>query len=128
MHKAKTTKKVKGVVIPLKYVEAVDRGVKLLDMLLGRKEWLRRFDSDRFNIRSSSSCVAGQIFSDDFFSRSDGPTDGYTRFVQFLDGIKKSGRAKHFGFHSGGSAKGWQYLQDLWYAKISNLKRAQKRG
>lgn len=109
--------------IPLKYFEAVDNGVKLLDMLVGRKEWLKRMDMSNFDIQDPNTCVAGNVWEENYEFAS-----GYRRFTGILDELVGDGSgAKKFGFVAD-TDRGMQHLQDLWVHKIKNLKRAQARA
>lgn len=124
----KTKKAVKKAVkqprpIPLKYFEAVDNGVKLLDMLVGRKEWLSRMDMSDFDIEDPHTCVAGNVWEETYEFAS-----GYRHFTELLGALCGNDHgAKKFGFVAD-SDKGMQHLQDIWVRKINNLKRAQARA
>lgn len=124
----KKTVKKKVVHIPHKYVAAVNEGVKFLDMIFGRKEWLRRMDMSSFDITDSYTCVAGNVFRDAMFG---GQEAGYDSFIQAIEAMGAGydvaeKTAARFGFYSK-SSRGWGFLQDLWVVKINNLKRAQAR-
>lgn len=123
--KAKVKKSApRRILIPRKYVEQVERGVKLLDILFGRKVWLRRMKMGTFDITEPEVCVAGNVFKDtNFFGE-----DGYDKFIRFLAGIEHGDTyGVGFGFSST-TDKGFQYLQDLWVMKIKKLKAAAKRS
>ena len=116
------------VLIPRKYVVAVENGVKWLDLTLGRKRWLRRMNLKGFDINSGKACVAGTVFQDAFFKddNEEYGSDGYDRFISFMRLLGAEGAIKdgmHLGFYTD-SDQGMQYLQDLWVAKIKKLKRA----
>lgn len=111
-------KAARRVVIPHNYLEDVERGVKLLDMLVGRSKWLKKINVERLHIRNSATCVAGSVFDNYRFE------DGYKTFLDLLNTLGGH-NTSHFGFCSDGS-RGWQVLQDLWVAKIKRLKAAQR--
>lgn len=106
--------------IPAKYVEAVNAGVKFLDMVVGRKKWLGRMNMRKFEIDDPSTCVAGNIFRDAYFK---GETNGFESFQSAISALGGNGEklAYTFGFNAG-NEKGMQYLQDLWVMKIKQLK------
>lgn len=124
-------RKVKVIRIPKKYIDAVNRGVKWLDVTLGRKVWLKRMDMTLFDIEDSNTCVAGNVFKDVFIksnSAFDTAEDGYDRFIEIMDAVgAKDSRSKaiEFGFNADGE-RGMQYLQDIWVRKIKRLKASAK--
>lgn len=117
---AKKKKAVKRPLIPLKYLEAVERGVEFLDMVVGRKKWLRRMKMRDFDIKDPNTCVAGNVFESAYF---DGNSDGYNSFMEAVNAIGGDGDklAGQFGFQADND-KGYQYLQDLWVMKVKQLK------
>lgn len=119
--------KTKNLVFPKKYVAAVELGVKWLDLTFGRKNWLKRMDMSGFDIDSTHTCVAGNVFRDVFFNGVDSDDSGYSKFTAIMDTLGVGDRqGEKFGFYSQ-SEKGMQHLQDLWVRKIINLKRAEAR-
>jgi hypothetical protein len=130
--KMKTKSKTKIKPFPLKYIEAVERGVQWLDLMFGRKEWLKRMDMRLFDIKSGSVCVAGNVFRDAFIKNQDAfndpsSDDGYGRFVEMMKSMGAPKADERFGFFSE-SDTGMQHLQDLWVRKINGLKAAQSRS
>lgn len=116
--------------IPKKYIDAVNRGVKWLDVTLGRKVWLKRMDMTLFDIEDANVCVAGNVFRDAFIKNNGSfqdAEDGYDRFIEIMEAIGSDGRSKaiEFGFNSD-QERGMQYLQDLWVRKIKRLKASAK--
>ncbi len=109
--------------IPLKYFVAVEQGTKFLDLILGRKVWLRRMNMRKFNIEQGNVCVAGNVFKDALF---DGADDGYDSFLNAINTIGEGGAkdsaSLRFGFHAT-TDKGWQYLQDIWVRRITMMKK-----
>lgn len=111
-------KRAKAIVIPLHVIRNVDRGVRFLDMLLGRKEWLSRMDLAQFDIESPITCVAGNIFKNGMA--------GYDAFQQAMsllhvsdsDGIR-------FGFNEDKDGD-LPFLQDVWARRIKVMKKAHK--
>lgn len=117
----KAKKKAKVVRIPAKYFEAVENGIKFLDLVVGRRTWLNRMDMRKFDITDPRTCVAGNVFQEAYF---DGADSGYRSFcnaVIALGGNDVKIEMK-LGFNAP-SSKGMQYLQDIWVRKIKSLKR-----
>lgn len=115
-------KKAKPFRFAKKYIDAVNLGVKWLDLTLGRKEWLSRMDMSNFDIESGSTCVAGNVFKNSSFGEN-----GYEAIENFLNDIgAHDEHARRFGF-AAESDRGWQQLQDLWLMKIKALKAAARR-
>lgn len=114
----KKTTKVKNIKIPNRIFVQVENGIKFLDNLLGRKEWLRRMNMDMFNINRTQQCVCGNVFKNGM--------NGYDAFVQAMhllhvedhEGIK-------FGFYTDKN-NDWPFLQDVWVAEINKMKKAAK--
>lgn len=124
-----TRTKSKVIILPRKYVEAVNNGVKWLDVTFGRKEWLRRMDMRKFDIVNESTCVAGNVFQDAFIKDKNAfeNKDGWSRFGELMEAIGVSDTQGHkFGFNAN-TDKGKQYLQDIWVRKIKALKVAAKK-
>ncbi len=126
--KAKT-KKVKIVHIPKKYFDAVDNGVKFLDLTFGRKVWLKKMDMSNFNIRDEGLCVAGNVFRDAMFGGSE---EGFNSFLQAVDAlaggkdrfsVQAYATAARFGFYTS-AENGFQYLQDIWVKRINRMRKA----
>lgn len=113
--------KKKVIIISKKYVEAVDNGIAFLDMILGRKTWLRRMNMKNFDIKQASVCIAGNVFATALFDDSE---DGFNSFVRAINTIGSGDKiAEKFGFQSN-SDRGWQNLQDIWVMKITRMKKA----
>lgn len=119
--KKKAVKKTRSIIIPAKYVRAVEEGVKFLDLMFGRKEWLKRMDMTDFEIENPNTCVAGNVFKDSMFGVND---SGYRSFIDGVRALGVSGfdTAKRFGFDVE-TTSGGQHLQDLWVRKIKAFKR-----
>lgn len=114
----------KAPVIPFKYVEAVARGVQFLDLVFGRKGWLRRMNMKNFSIHDGSVCVAGNVFESVWNHGGDSTDHGYAKFVSLMEELNakdNENAAKRFGFITD-SEKGMQHLQDLWVMTINKLK------
>ncbi len=111
----------KVMVFSPKYVAAVEEGVKFLDLVVGRKRWLKNMDLSDFEIQRPSTCVAGNIFKDAMF---DGQDDGYNSFLGAVTALggNEDKTSERFGFVAQ-SDKGFQQLQDLWVRKITLLKK-----
>lgn len=112
----KTAKKV--IKIPAHLIEAVENGIKFLDFMIGRKEWLSRMDMTNFDIESPSTCVAGNVFDN-----SNGI--GFSNVQEALTalGVDSEKGPKKFGFNAN-SDKEMQFLQDIWVRRINAMKRA----
>lgn len=116
--KAAKPKAKKVVVIPRRIIKQVDEGVKFLDILFGREEWLSRMDMTLFDIEDPSTCVAGNVFAN-------GMT-GYENFtdamrllhVEDMSGIK-------FGFNEDVNGD-FPHLQDVWVRIIKRMKKEAK--
>jgi len=117
-------KKVKP--IPKKYLDAVERGIKWLDLTFGRKKWLKRINISDFNINGFNTCVAGNVFEERFFKGEGFGVNGYDRFTSFMIACGADDETgTRFGFYSDSDA-GMQHLQDIWVAKIRKLKGLKK--
>lgn len=117
----KVAKRAKRFVFSLRYVAAVEEGVKFLDLVMGRKKWLQKMDMGNFHIDRPSVCVAGNVFQDVMF---EGSHSGYESFKAAISAIGGGGNdaAIRFGFNAP-SDRGLQQLQDLWVRKITLLKK-----
>lgn len=110
--------------IPAKYFEAVANGIAFLDLVLGRKVWLRRMNMRKFKIEQSNACIAGNVFKDALFDNAD---DGYNSFLEAVNTLGDDKASERLGF-SANSEKGWQYLQDIWVRRINYMKRSVPKG
>ncbi len=115
-------KKIKKIIIPKKYFFAVRNGIAWLDLTFGRKEWLKRMDMSKFDIKEPGTCVAGNVFETAMGK------DGYDVFYDALSNLGvKDYHGTHLGFFVGKeynpNNKGWQYLQDIWVHAIKRMKK-----
>lgn len=101
---------------------AINKGVKWLDLTLGRKEWIKRIDLTKFYIDDGKVCIMGNVFGDDFFNGSDVEENGYRRFTSFMDCIGGEHYGRAFGFASEQDS-GWSTVQELWVKKLKALKK-----
>lgn len=117
-------KKAKQILIPLKYLAAVDRGIEWLDLTVGRKKWLSKMDMSMFDIKSSTQCVAGNVFKDSMFK---GATNGYGSFLEAINFLGGYGSdvSLNLGFSSN-TERGFQHLQDIWVKRINRMKKASR--
>ncbi len=125
--KKKRVAKKQVIVIPMKYVEAVELGALWLDVTFGHKEWLKRIDMSLFDITDPETCVAGNVFKDSkFFNSPEGNDDNYEGYEQFREVMRKLNNKDDlgvkFGFYAE-SDRGMAFLQDLWVRKIAYLKK-----
>lgn len=113
---ARARKRVKTVVIPRRIIQKVEKGIKFLDILLGRKEWLSRMDLSHFEIDNKFTCVCGNIFKNGMA--------GYDAFTEAMEKLKVSDEAGiQFGFNEDENGD-YPFLQDVWLRRIKSMKRA----
>lgn len=109
--------------IPKHIFDRVDKGIQLLDILLGRKEWLSRMDLKEFDIKDTNTCVAGSVWAECY----DFGEDGYDRFCALLNTLGGDGTAYKFGFNTDEDADEhdtqFQQLQDVWVRTIQHMKK-----
>lgn len=126
--KTKTKKVVaKKIIIPAKYIKAVENGIAFLDITLGRREWLSRMDMKDFDIIDAGTCVAGNVWKDAYRPKNDDDDDdsedGYENFGHAMRLLNQNDpEGERFGFYSG-DPKGFQYLQDIWVRVINKMKK-----
>lgn len=114
----------RGPVIPKHIYDRVDRGVQLLDLMLGRKEWLGRMDLGNFDIKDPNTCVAGSVWAECY----EFGNDGYDRFCELLNVLGGGGTSYRLGFNThddeddGGMVQ-FQQLQDVWVRTIQLMKK-----
>lgn len=122
----------RGPIIPAAIYGRVERGVKLLDMLIGRKEWLSRMDLKEFDIKDPNTCVAGSVWAECYSFDVDGfendADSGYDVFCKMLDLVGSEGTAHKFGFNTEDRCDDdhdteFQQLQDVWVRTIQELKK-----
>lgn len=120
-----------GPIIPAAIYGRVERGVKLLDMLIGRKEWLSRMDLKKFDIKDPNTCVAGSVWAECYSFEMDGfdtSDSGYDLFCKLLELAGGDGTAHKFGFNTENHNDSdhdteFQQLQDVWVHTIQQLKK-----
>lgn len=105
----------KVIKIPARIFKQVDAGVKFLDNLLGRKEWLSRMNMKDFDIMNVNTCVAGNVFSNGMAGY-----DAFTEAMQLLHVDDLSGIK--FGFYADDMDE-YPFLQDVWVKEIKRLKK-----
>ncbi len=116
--------------IPTRVWKQVDKGVTLMDLLFGRKEWLSRFDLGNFDITDASTCVAGNVFENSM--------SGYEEFQEGMKnlGLDEEEKAREFGFlwkdsdtedDDEKNDQEAQWLQDAWYQTIKQMKKRPKK-
>lgn len=118
--KKKVSRRAKKIVIPRHIFRQVNEGVKFLDIVVGRKEWLSRMNMSMFNIDIDSQCVCGNVFSNGM--------NGYDAFIKAMNllHVKDSDGVK-FGFYADkGEDNDWPFLQDVWVATIKKLRKQAK--
>ena len=118
---------VRGPVIPKHIYDRVDRGVQLLDLILGRKEWLSRIDLGNFDIKDPNTCVAGSVWAECY----DFGDDGYDRFCELLNVLGGDGTSYKFGFNTDDANNDdsdieFQQLQDVWVRTMQVMKKRAK--
>lgn len=118
--------------IPKHIYERVDKGVQLLDLLVGRKEWLSRMNLGKFDIKDPNTCVAGSIWAECYDFDLDGDEDddtdsGYDLFCKLLEAVGGEGATYKFGFNTDDDSDDhetqFQQLQDVWVRTIQALKK-----
>ncbi len=94
------------------HMARIKRGVALLDALYGRENWLKRIKIKSFAISNYKTCVVGQAFKGNFEDFTDG--------VNNIDSGVSMGSFGFDYFHK----VDWDLLQDLWFKKLTQLKKS----
>lgn len=118
--------------IPKYIFDRVEHGVQLLDLILGRKEWLGRINLGDFDIKDPNTCVAGSVWANVYAFDTSGlnTDDGFDVFTNMLELMGGEGTAYKFGFNAANTNDEqnteFQQLQDVWVRSLQLMKKCAK--